>query len=187
MTVTRLSACAVKVQLTAEELHRLLPEDVTSADSQQVLRLLSILLVHAEACSGIRFSALPVTVELLAGSDNSLTVYFTAKLPKPKRKAKTIRLAARFSEYDVLSACCRQLIRSEARFSNSELYRCGSHWILTLKLNREYAQQVHHILLEYGKPYRSSTINKARLAEYGNCIHSEDAIRSILREGQRRS
>lgn len=190
MTVTRLSACAVKVHLTAEELHSFLPEEIPAAESPQMLRLLSFMLMHAEAGSGIRFSALPVTVELLTGSDGSLTAYFTAQLPSAsaarKANAKHIRLAASFSDDKPLIACCKQL-NVIAQISNSALYQYGGQWILTLKLKRESAAHAHHILLEYGAPFRSSAVNKARLAEYGSCIYAENAVSSVLKENQRSS
>ena len=191
MTVTRLSACAVKVQLTAEELQGFLPDETPAADSPQMLRLLSLMLMHAEAGSGIRFSALPVTVELLSGSDGSLTAYFTAQLPaspqKPKPQPQQVRLAASFSDYSTLKECCDQLSRAVPQICESTLHRCCAGWVLSLKTERSSAPHAHHLLLEYGKPFRSNAVNKARLAEYGHCIYAEDAVKAVVRENQRKS
>lgn len=186
MTVTRLSASAAKVQLTAEELHGFLPETPQASDSPQMLRLLSFMLLHAEAGSGIRFSSLPVTVELLRGSDGSLTAYFTAQLPAAaKPGAKAVRLAAAFTDHDALNFCCKQLAAVYDRIPSAALYEYGGRYILTMKLKRRAAAHAQHILREYGLPFRCSGINKARLAEYGICIHAENAVQEILREAQR--
>ncbi len=186
MTVTRLSASAAKVQLTAEELHGFLPETPQASDSPQMLRLLSFMLLHAEAGSGIRFSALPVTVELLRGSDGSLTAFFTAQLPaSAKPGTKAVRLAAAFTDRDTLIYCCKQLASVYDRIPSAALYEYGRHYVLTLKLKRKASAHAHHILREYGAPFRCSGINKARLAEFGTCIHAENAVQEILRKAQR--
>ena len=183
MTVTQLSARSVKVQLTADELRFFLPDEAPPAESPQMLRLLAYMLMHAETGSSIPFSELPVTVELLTVADGGLIAYFTAQLPEhaPRSKAsKTVRLAASFADYSALSACCRQLIQENNAILVSTLYQYGTHWILSLKLHRNTASHAHHILLEYGKPFRSSALNKAKLTEYGTCIYEKDAVSAVL-------
>ncbi len=183
MTVTQLSARSVKVQLTADELQFFLHGETPPADSPQMLRLLAYMLMHAEAASGIRFSELPVTVELIAVSDGGLIAYFTAQISgqtkQHKHPSKTVRLAARFSDYKVLSACCRQLMQEQSHIISSSLHQFDAQWILSLKLNRNGASRAHHLLLEYGKPYRSSALNKARLSEYGKCVYETDAVSAV--------
>lgn len=186
MTVHRLSAQSVKVQLTADELNVFLTDAAQSPDSPQMLRLLSFMLAKAESASGIPFSDLPVTVELLSTQDGGLAAYFTAQaLPDTasgKGHAKTVRLAARFPEQDTLKACCRQLRMEQPMILTSMLSRYRSQWILSLKLRRDQANAVHHLLLEYGSPFRLSALNRARLSEYGECICEKDAIRYVLGE-----
>ena len=183
MTVTQLSARSVKVQLTAEELQFFLTEESPPADSPQMLHLLSYMLMHAEAGSGIPFSALPVTVELLTVSDGGLIAYFTAQTAQEtqhrRHLSKTVRLAACFQDYSALCACCCQLRQERKPILNSSLYRYGSQWILSLKLQRGSAAKAHHLLLEYGRPFRSSALNKAKLAEFGECICEQDAIDAV--------
>ena len=67
MTVNRLSAQSVKVQLTADELTVFLYDPAQPPDSPQMLRLISFMLAKAELASGIPFSSLPVTVEQMCG------------------------------------------------------------------------------------------------------------------------
>lgn len=181
MTVTQLSARSVKVQLTAEELRRLLPEQAPPAESPQLLRLLGMMLVHAEAHSGIPFSDLPVTVELLAAPDGGLAVYFTVRQEQERHTVppKTVRLAAEFTEYSTLAECCRHLMREQDSILSSTLHQYRETWVLSLKMPRTQAAHTHHLLLEYGRPFRSSALNKARLAEYGICVYKDDAVRSV--------
>ena len=180
MTVHRLSAQSVKVQLSADELKLFLPDSTPNPDSPQMLRLISFMLTRAEASSGIPFSSLPVTVEMLAAPEGGLTVYFTAQtLPDTASgngHSKTTRLAARFPDESALHTCCTQLHRQQSEILNSALYRYRTSWILTLKAKRRSASRLHHLLLEYGTPFRLSSINRARLSEYGECLYEKDAV-----------
>ena len=182
MTIHRLSACSVKVQLSAEELRVFLPEDPKSPDSPQMLRMLSFLLAKAEAVSGIAFSQMPVTVELLTAQDGSLAAYFTIQEKTPQaqnNRQRTIRIAARFTEPELLYGCCELLQTERNSIRSSVLYRHKNQWILTVRLRHARAAAIRHILLEYGTPYRLSAINRARLSEYGECVAYQDAISQI--------
>ena len=110
MTVQRLSAYSVKVQLSAEELRVFMPDEPRTPDSPQMLRMLSFMLAKAESVSGIAFSALPVTVEVISAQDGSLAVYFSvaeeSKLPAPEQHQRVIRIAARFTDSALLRQCC---------------------------------------------------------------------------------
>ncbi|MBQ8920862.1 MAG: adaptor protein MecA [Oscillospiraceae bacterium] len=192
MTVHRLSAQSVKVQLSADELKLFLTEPVlTGTASPRMMRLIALLLAKAEASTGIPFSALPVTVELLALPQGGLAVYFTAqRTPVPARgsaKAKTTRIAAQFGDRSALRSCCMQLHRRKKAILNSSLYRFDAAWILTLKLPRGTSAGLHRLLLEYGAPFRLSAINRARLSEYGTCVYEKDAVSAVCREPQPRS
>lgn len=183
MTVQRLSASSVKVQLSAEELNVFLPAPARTPDSPQMLRLISFMLAKAEAASGIPFSALPVTVELLSAEDGSLAAYFTAQreqTPAVKsRQPKIVRLAARFTEAEALRQCCT-LLRDQAAFiQNSILYQYRQQWVLFLKVKREKSSAMHHILAEHGSPYRLSVLGRARLSEYGTCVIEKDAVQRL--------
>lgn len=181
MTVHRLSPRSVKVLISAEELHTFFSEPVTAPDSPQMMRLLALMLAHAEHTSGIPFSALPVTVELLSAQDGSLAAYFTAQSPQPEtkhrsRRSGSLRLAAKFHEHTVLAQCCSQLRQHPESIRQSELYQYAGEYVLTLRLDRKNAKSVHHILLEYGTPFRLSAMNRARLSEYGICLCAENAV-----------
>lgn len=181
MTVNRLSAQSVKVQLTADELTVFLYDPAQPPDSPQMLRLISFMLAKAELASGIPFSSLPVTVELLTANDGSLSAYFTVQTeqPQPKKQPKTVRLAAKFPDRSTLQRCCSLLRQQKEAILSSMLYEYRRQWILSLKLKRERAMPVHHVLLEYGKPFRLSPLNRARLSEYGSCIYEKDAVELI--------
>lgn len=180
MTVQRLSASAVKVQISADELHIFLPDDPQDPDSPQMLRMLSFMLEKAEAVSGIAFSSQPVTVELLRIQDGGLAVYFSVRTDRSEQKpAKPhiIRLAAQFAEPDMLRQCCKLLKNEQENIRSSVLYQYQAQWILTLKLKQQIrVSAIHHILLEYGKPFRLSALNRARLAEYGIRIFDQNAV-----------
>ena len=178
MTVQRLSAQSVKVQLTADELTVFLYDPDAPPDSPQVLRLISFMLSKAELATGIPFSALPVTVELLTAGDGSLSAYFTAQsTPAPQqRPPKTVRLAARFSDRSTLKHCCCLLREKQDAILSSRLYEYRRQFILTLKLKRTGAMPVQHLLSEYGRPFRLSPLNRARLSEYGSCLCEQDAV-----------
>ena len=180
MTVQRLSAYSVKVQLSAEELRVFMPDEPRTPDSPQMLRMLSFMLAKAESVSGIAFSALPVTVEVISAQDGSLAVYFSvaeeSKLPAPEQHQRVIRIAARFTDSALLRQCCTLLEKEQPNSRSSVLYRYQTVWILTLKLRRLHASLIRHILLEYGKPFRLSAMNRARLSEYGVCIFNQDAV-----------
>ena len=183
MTVQRLSAYSVKVQLSAEELRVFMPDEPRTADSPQMLRMLSFMLAKAEAVSGIAFSVLPVTVELISAQDGSLAAYFSvsdAADSPPDNPQRIIRLAARFSDPDLLRQCCVLLEHERNQIRSSVLYRYQSHWILTLKLRKIKAAHIRHILLEYGKPFRMSAMNRARLSEYGDCVFCQDAVHQAV-------
>ena len=187
MTVQRLSACSVKVQLSQEELRVFLPEAPQAPDSPQMLRMLSFLLSRAEAVSGIAFSALPVTVELITAEDGSLAAYFTVQQKQKSRKngkSREIRLAAQFPDSALLIACCNQLQHEQESIKSSLLYRCCAQWILTLRLRHARAAAIRHILLEYGRPYRLSSLNRARLTEYGECIYRQNAVAQIVQQAK---
>lgn len=179
MTVQRLSERSVKVQISADELRIFLPDEPQTPDSPQMLRMLSFMLAKAEAVSGIAFSALPVTVELLKNQDGGLAVYFSIQTnPQERHSAKphTIRLAAQFAEPDMVRQCCLLLKKEQENIRSSVLYKYHANWVLTMKLKQIRASAIHHILLEYGKPFRLSALNRARLAEYGTCIFGQDAV-----------
>ena len=182
MTIQRLSAYSVKVSLSAEELRVFCPDEGWSPESPQTAGMLSFLLAKAEAVSGIAFSALPVTAELICAKDGSLAVYFTVQEQPAAQQSKkhSVRLAARFSDPEALRACCIQLEKQQKAVRSSMLFRYHREWILSLRLRREGTTAVRHILLEYGSPYRLSALNKARLAEYGSCVFSQDAVRRII-------
>ncbi len=192
MTVHRLSAQSVKVQLSADELKLFLSEPVFSgAASPRLMRLIALLLAKAEASTGIPFSALPVTVELLALPQGGMAVYFTVQR-NPMQKGgsarkKATRIAAQFAEYSALRTCCMQLSHRADAILNSSLYRCNTAWILTLKLRRGSSAGLHRLLLEYGAPYRLTAVNRAKLSEYGTCLYERDAVSAVCLESQPRS
>lgn len=181
MTVHRLSPCSVKVMISAEELHTIISEPVTAPDSPQMMRVLALMLAQAEHTSGIPFSSLPVTVELLSAQDGSLAAYFTAQLrpqgmPNKSKRSGSIRLAARFQEHSILEQCCSLLNLHRDSIRRSDLYQYAGEYVLILRLNRKNAPSVHHILLEFGTPFRLSALNRARLSEYGICLMEENAV-----------
>ena len=187
MTIQRLSAGSVKVQLSADEVNVLLPGSARSPESPQMLRLISFMLEKAEAASGIPFSALPVTVELLTAADGSLAAYFTAKTEDPQQKKhepKIVRLAAKFAEETPLRQCCKLLFDESEALRNSMLYRYQAQFVLYLKVKREKSACIRHILAEHGSAFRLSALNRARLSEYGSCLLEKDAVQKIpaLRE-----
>lgn len=191
MTVHRLSARSVKVILSAEELQFFVTEPDAAPDSPQMMRLLAVMLAQAERVSGIPFSQMPVTVELLRAQNGSLAVYFTAhsdQPEKPKRSRRDpVRLAARFADKEALRECCGQLRAHAETVRSSILCRYRGAFVLSLGLRRSGAQTVHHILMEYGRPYRLSAIGRARLTEYGECIYDRDAVTRILSSRQSES
>ena len=178
MTVQQLSAQSVKVQLTADELTVFLYDPDAPPDSPQVLRLVSFMLSKAELATGIPFTALPVTVELLTARDGSLSAYFTVQSePAPKSKpAKTICAAARFPDRSTLKRCCGLLREQQDAIISSRLYEYRRQYVLSLKLKRTGAMPVQHLLSEYGRPFRLSPLNRARLSEYGSCICEQNAL-----------
>ena len=182
MTVQLLSAGSVKVQLSADEINVLLPAAARTPESPQMLRLISFMLEKAEAASGIPFSELPVTVELLSAADGSLAAYFTAKLP-PEPSAKNqrgiVRMAARFESGEPLRNCCKLLNADAGAIRNSLLYQYRQQLVLFLKIRREKASCIHHLLAEHGSPYRLSALNRARLSEYGKCLIEKDAVQKL--------
>ncbi|MBR4199740.1 MAG: adaptor protein MecA [Oscillospiraceae bacterium] len=183
MTVQRLSAGSVKVQLSADELNVLLPESARTPESPQMLRLISFMLEKAEAASGIPFSSLPVTVELLTAADGSLAAYFTAQMPavpQKKHEPKIVRLAARFSADEPLRQCCILLYDEADALRNSMLYRYQQQFVLYLKVKREKSACIRHILAEHGSAYRMSVLNRARLSEYGRCLIEKDAVQKLI-------
>ena len=183
MTVIRLSAQSVKVQLTADERKLFLTEPAAESESPQMLLLIAFMLNRAEAASGIPFSELPVTVELLTSPQGGLIAYFTAQ-PQPKaftgsRHIRISRIAAQFGEEAVLQSCCTQLNRRSKDILSSMLYRYKSSFVLTLRLRRGCAAALHHVLLEYGTPFRLSALNRARLTEYGTCLCEKNAVETV--------
>ena len=181
MTVQQLSAQSVKVQLTADELTVFLYDPDAPPDSPQMMRLISFMLSKAELASGIPLTSLPVTVELLTATDGSLSAYFTVQSePVPRQKPpKTVYLAARFADRNTLKRCCTLLRAQQEAILSSRLYEYRRQFVLSVKLKRSGAMQVHHLLLEYGRPFRLSPLNRARLSEYGSCIFEQDAVQCI--------
>lgn len=185
MTVHRLSAQSVKIQLSADELKLFFSGPFTGGtESPQMMRLIAFLLAKAEAETGIPFSALPVTVELLAVPQGGIIAYFTVQREHGQRKGQTksTRIAAGFRDRSALFICCMQLSRRKSDILNSMLFRYRTGWILTLKLRRGSAAGLHRLLLEYGEPFRLSAVNRARLAEYGQCLYEKDAVASVCKE-----
>lgn len=181
MTVQQLSAQSVKVQLTADELTVFLYNPDAPPDSPQVLRLISFMLAKAELATGIPFTAVPVTVELLTARDGSLSAYFTVQdhAAPEQKQAKAVRIAARFPDRGTLKRCCCLLRAQQDAILSSRLYEYRRQFILTLKLKRTGAMPVQHLLSEYGRPFRLSPLNRARLSEYGSCLCEQDAVRLI--------
>lgn len=184
MTVNRLSAQSAKVQLTSEELRIFLTGPDDDPGSPQMLRLISFLILKAESVTGIPFSALPVTVELLRAQDGGLAAYFTAEKPADPAAdtPKTMRFAARFPDRKTLIRCCRILQKKQDALLTSRLYRYQAFLILELKSRHLHAGTLRHLLLEFGAPFRLSVMNRAVLSEYGECIYERDAVARILAE-----
>lgn len=173
MTIHQLSPICVKVQVTAEEARCCTaPEGIT--------RLIYQMLLRAEEISRIPLSALPVSVELLAMPEGGMTAYFTVI----HRGNRTRWRAARFSDYGALKACCRQLTAFRGEIRKSTLHRYHGEWVLSLQASQDAAAP-RHLLLEYGRPYRLSGLNRARLCELGDCLHEANAIDKIAGEDQR--
>ncbi|MBR6107789.1 MAG: adaptor protein MecA [Oscillospiraceae bacterium] len=191
MTVQRLSAQSVKVQLSADELRLFLPETDAGNESPQMLRLISFMLAKAEAASGIAFSELPVTVELLTAPQGGLAAYFTVQVPPGAvpggGQLRAVRIAARFSGDDALYRCCRQLAQHSSELQASALYRFREGYVLVLKLKHSHTGSLHHILMEFGRPFRLSLLNRARLAEYGTCLSEQDAVAAVCKSQSPRS
>jgi negative regulator of genetic competence, sporulation and motility len=182
MTIQQLSAQAVKIQLTAEELHHLLRQNGLNGNSPHLPDLIAFLLVQAESASQIPFSQSAVQVELMQDSTGGLTVYFSAEPNALHRSGgKTVRLGARFPDYDALRACCRKLLDEQSVILSSSLYRYRGEHVLVLRLVRTGAALPHHLLLEYGHPFRLSQMNRARLNENGICICPGDAVQTVCR------
>ena len=176
MTIQRLSAESVKIQLSAAELKPVLEDAAGNADSPQMLRLISALLRKAEEMFAIPFSAHPVTVELLAAPDGGLEVYLTMQRPLPERPPSgTIRLSARFRERDTLRRCCIHLMQGGG-ITQSMLYRHADCYVLSLRVKRGNAARIRHILTEFGMLYPLSAVNRARLAEFGRVLVQQDAV-----------
>lgn len=183
MTIQQLSAQAVRVQLTAQELHRYVSKKPPAADAPGWLPLIAWLLRQAEAASGIPFSGNAVAVELIPDAHGGITVYFSlhrSTRQMPGSPGRSVRLAARFPDLRTLSACCRRLAEESAVIAGSRLYRCQGEYILMLRMLRTGAAMPHHLLLEYGAPFRLSAMNRARLSEHGECIYDRDAVQSVL-------
>ena len=181
MTVNRLSAQSAKVQLSPEELRIFLTAPDDHPESPQMLRLISFLLLKAESVTGIPFSALPVTVELLRTQDGGLAAYFTAQTHAAEKSASgSVRIAARFSDRKTLVQCCKLLRKEQDAVLKSRLHRYRTFLIIELKCSRAHAGAVRHLLLEFGTPFRMSAMNRAKLAEYGDCICETDAVAKIL-------
>lgn len=180
MTIQQLSAQAVKIQLTAEELHHLLRQNELNGDSPRLPDLIAFLLVQAEFASQIPFSQSAVQVELMQDSTGGLTVYFSAE-PRSAHKSggRTVRLGARFPDYAALRACCQKLRDEESVILSSSLYRYRGEHVLLLRLVRTGAALPHHLLLEYGHPFRLSPMNRARLTENGSLIYPNDAVQTV--------
>lgn len=168
MTVHQLSAACVKVQVTAEEYQ------VYAARKEGMLRLTAQMLSAAERISRIPFSQMPVTAELFSMTDGGLSAYFSVHAA-PQRM-RTHWLAARFPSVSDAARCCRQLLPLNGEIMQSVLYGEGGGCVLTLKAPRTGAPALRHILLEYGRPFRLTQIQRARLNEYGTVIHAENAV-----------
>lgn len=182
MTIQQLSAQAVKIRLTAEELHRFLRQpglkhDLQS-DTPHLTELIACLLAQAEAVCQIPFSGNAVQVELMQEGSGGLTVYFSVK-PR-QQSGQTVRLAARFADQRALADCCVQLSREQDVILSSSLWRYRGEPVLLLRLIRTGAALPHHLLLEYGRPFRLSAMNRARLTENGTCIYADSAVEHVL-------
>lgn len=192
MMIQRLSAVSVKLRLSADELQAVFAQAQADADSPQMARLISYLLLRAEAVSGIPFSDVPVTVELLRAEDGGLCVYFTAQQPAPcrspakRKRSRPVSLAAEFAQQGDLRECCTRLQERAEHIRGSALYRSNHAYILTVRTDRIHAAFPRHILTEYGTPYPMTAVSAARLSEFGSCIHAQNAVQQILL-GQKRS
>ena len=181
MTVNRLSAQSAKVQLKADELRIFLTTPEDPAESPQMLRLISFLLLQAESATGIPFSSVPVTVELLRTQDGGLAGYFTVQETAAEpHTSGVLRMAARFPDQSTLKQCCQIMQQKQNAILTSRLYRYRKSLVLELKSRQQQAGWLHHLLLEYGSPFRLSAMNRARLTEYGSCIYESNAVAEIL-------
>ena len=175
MVIEKLSEQAVKCRISGAELVQLRRQG-----GNDLPALVVPLLRHAEAVSGIPFSRFPVAVELLAEANGGMAVYFSLCPPRRKaRNRRTVRLAAVFTDRAALHACAVQLRKNESIILRSEAFLLENSRVLCLKLTRTGASAVHHILLEYGKPYRLSAVSLARLKEHGRCMYAENAVRQL--------
>ncbi len=183
MTIQRLNAQSVKVQLRPDEAAKFLAASDTkpSDDSARMLSLIACLLEQAESVSGIPFSRTGVTVELMTPNSGGLIVYFTAQ-----STAKRHRIAAYFPDSASLCACCRQLIR-QSGILRASLYRYRANDVLLLRLKAAQADGVRHLLLEYASNLCLQTRSIARIEEYGRCIFPDHAIIRIVRNGTDRA
>ncbi len=181
MTIQRLSAESVKIQLSAEELKPVMTAQEGGADSPQMLRLISALLRKAEEMFAIPFSENPVTVELFAAPEGGLVIYLTAQHPDlqgdhPQPQSGSLRISACFRERDHLRRCCTHLLRQSSGITQSILYRYAGSHVLYLRVRRGIAPRVKHILTEFGLLFPLSAVNRARLTEFGKIILPQNAV-----------
>ena len=131
-----------------------------------------------ERASALDIRSKIIIAVVLTARDGSLSAYFTVQNePAPKSKpAKTICAAARFPDRGTLKRCCGLLREQQDAILSSRLYEYRRQYVLSLKLKRAGAMPVQHLLSEYGRPFRLSPLNRARLAEYGSCICEQNAL-----------
>ena len=178
MVIEKLSDKTAKIRLNQQELDQLRSQ--LKAKTVCMQQILTVLMEQAERAIGIPFSQNPVTVELLTDAAGGIALYFSVMSRKPKREnRRTVRLAAAFPNRTAVSQCCQQLSRNQNLILRSEAYTMEREWILSVKMIRTGAAVLHHILLEYGRPYRLTPVGMARLSENGECQYAENAVREL--------
>ena len=176
MTIQQLSARSVKVHIHAEELRTLMISG-SDPESMQILDLIGLMLTQAEAFSRIPFSVSTVSVEILTDSAGGLTAYFSLeRQAETVPRTSTLHLSAAFPDKQTIRACCRRFSGDKHPILGSTAYQYKDCWILILKLMRSDAAQPYHLLLEYGRPFRLTPLNRARLSEYGKCLFRRNAV-----------
>ncbi len=178
MVIEKLSAQTAKIKLTGQELACIREE--MQAESVWLPKVAAVLMQQAEIAVGIPFSQNPVAVELLSDAEGGAAVYFSILRREPVREnRRTVRLAARFPDRASASMCAGQLLRNQNFILRSEAYTLGREWILCVKMIRSGASVLHHVLLEYGKPYRLTPVSLSRLTEHGVCQYADNAVRQL--------
>lgn len=175
MTIQKLSPESVKIHLSTEEMRSALHHQ--SGGSNRMTKLIGTLMYQAESKSRIPFSQSQVSVELLTDNQGGMNVYFSlVRKNEGSGKKGKIHIAASFSDHAVLAQCCRRMMNERVSLKKSTIYQCENVWIIVLTVDKNSASYPYHMLMEYGRPYRMTSVNRARLSENSICLFKDHAV-----------